>query len=73
MNAKTQVDTAGGELQRAPVTAKRAATTGKDAGDRATGATSPTAAKAAAEERLSVDPMRATDRYRLVVPFSLRV
>lgn len=28
---------------------------------------------AADEPRLSVDPMHATDRYRLVVPYSLRV
>ena len=25
------------------------------------------------EERISVDPLHATDRYRLVVPYSLRV
>lgn len=25
------------------------------------------------EDRVSVDPMRATDRYRLVMPYSLRV
>lgn len=25
------------------------------------------------EERISVDPLRATDRYRLVVPYALRV
>lgn len=28
---------------------------------------------AAPEDRVSVDPLRATDRYRLVMPYSLRV
>lgn len=28
---------------------------------------------AAPEDRISVDPLRGTDRYRLVMPYSLRV
>jgi hypothetical protein len=31
------------------------------------------AANGASESRLSEDPMRRTDRYRLVMPYSLRV
>lgn len=70
MNAKTEVDTAGGELVRAPAATKRVANPGREAGDRQA---TPQATKVPATERISVDPMRATDRYRLVVPFSLRV
>ena len=31
------------------------------------------ARSAAADQRLSIDPMRTTDRYRLVMPYSNRV
>lgn len=70
MNAKTEVGTAGGELARAPGSGRRTPHTGKEA---ATADESPRAGATPSSERISVDPLRATDKYRLVVPFSLRV
>jgi len=74
MNARTEVERhAGQDLQWSPAVGAVRSQDGTDSGEASVVATNPWRGLAPDETRLSVDPLRATDRYRLVVPYTLRV
>ncbi len=69
MEAKPEVMPTPGSCQTRPTPTNQSTARG-----RSNDATRPVAsASRASDARLSEDPMRRTDRYRLVMPYSLRV
>jgi len=74
MNARTEVERhAGQDLPWSAAVGAGRTQDGTDSGETAVVAPNPWSGHAPDESRLSVDPLRATDRYRLVVPYTLRV
>jgi len=74
MNARTEVERHVGQDQPwSPTVGAGRSQTGTDLAESAVAVANPWGGQVPDESRLSVDPMRATDRYRLVVPYTLRV
>ena len=73
MNAKTEVERHVGQSRQRRATVGAQSQDGTELAEPTLAVTDPRRGMAADEPRLSVDPMHATDRYRLVVPYTLRV
>ena len=74
MNARTEVDRhVDQDQQWSPKVRMDRSEDGTGLAEAPLAMTKPCGGETAEERRLSVDPMRATDRYRLVVPYTLRV
>jgi hypothetical protein len=74
MNARTEVDRHVGQGQWSPTVGTIPQShDGTELAESTMAVANPRRSMAADEPRLSVDPMHATDRYRLVVPYTLRV
>lgn len=73
MNARTEVDRHDDQgLQWSPTVGTGRSPDGTEVAIPTLAVTEPRGVRPTGE-RLSVDPMHATDRYRLVVPYTLRV
>lgn len=73
MNARTEVERHVGQGQWTPTVGTIPPQDGTELAEPTMAVTKPRSTMARDEQRLSVDPMHATDRYRLVVPYTLRV